>query len=286
VKNKNDLPPDLEPSAATLKVAVCQMTSVNDVDLNLKTILGQLASLESDLPDFVCFPENALYLRVREGDKIAGVTVKAPALAEISAWARRTGRTVHLGSVPLADDGKVFNSSLLLTPDGAIRDSYRKIHLFDVDVEGHKPVRESDVFAGGESPEILEVQGWKLGSSICYDMRFPELYLKYAVAQVDAILIPSAFLVPTGKAHWEVLTRARAIEAQAYVLAAAQGGEHVGVDGGTRYTYGHSVIVDPWGEVIAERTEDGPGVVRAELRKDRIASVRKQIPMKNHRRLV
>jgi deaminated glutathione amidase len=276
----------LSPASEVLKVAVCQMTSVNDVETNLKTILQQLRSLESDLPDLVCFPENALYLRVREGDKIQGVTVETPAVQQISGWVKRTGCVVHLGSVPLSSGTQLFNSSLLLTADGAVRDSYRKVHLFDVDVEGHKPVRESDVFAHGDAHEVIEVKGFKLGSSICYDMRFPELYLRYATAGVDAILIPSAFLVPTGKAHWDVLTRARAIEAQAYVLAAAQGGEHAGVDGGTRHTYGHSIIVDPWGVVIAERSEDGPGIIRAELSKDRIASVRKQIPMKNHRRLV
>ena len=269
-----------------LMVAICQMTSINDVSANLKTMLGQLRELESDVPDLVCFPENALYLRVREGDKIQGLELKDAAFLELATWAKKFGSVLHVGSVPLTGEGKLFNSSLLITPDGAIRDSYQKIHLFDVDVEGHKPVRESDVFAHGANPEVIDVKGWKLGSSICYDMRFPELYLKYAKMGVDAILIPSAFLVPTGKAHWEILIRARAIESQAYVLAAAQGGNHQGVDGGTRQTYGHSIAVDPWGVVMAERTEDGPGVLRIQLSKDRIESVRKQIPMKNHRRLV
>lgn len=269
-----------------LRVALCQMTSVNDVALNLDSALSQLRELEKDLPDLVCFPENALYLRIREGDKIEGLSLDHPALQTLSDWVVRTGCVVHVGSVPLIQQNKLYNSSLLLTADGAIQDSYRKIHLFDVDVEGHKAVRESDVFVHGSDPEVIDVKGWKLGSSICYDMRFPELYLKYAKMGVDVILIPAAFLVPTGKAHWEILTRARAIEAQAYVLAAAQGGAHEGIDGGTRSTYGHSIIVDPWGVVMAERSEDGPGIVRAELSKGRIASVRKQIPMKNHRRLV
>jgi len=163
---------------------------------------------------------------------------------------------------------------------------YRKIHLFDVDVVGQKPVRESDVFARGTETSVFEIKGWKFGSSICYDVRFPELYLRYAREEVDAILVPAAFLTTTGRAHWEILLRARAIESQAYVLAAAQGGTHQGIKGGTRETHGHSMIVDPWGLIVEEIQDSSEvRVARATLKVDRIEAVRRQIPMKNHRTL-
>lgn len=271
-----------------LSVAVCQLTSVDDVARNLQQIEALLAQLEANPPDLVCFPENSLYFRMREGTQVPGVDVHHPAFLELSKWSRRLGAVIHLGSVPLLRGGKLFNSSVLLTPDGALHDNYQKIHLFDVDVEGERRMRESDTFAHGQEPAVFEVKGWKIGSSICYDLRFSELYLHYAKIGVDLILVPAAFLVPTGRAHWEVLTRARAIECQAYLLASAQGGIHQGLQGGERATYGHSLIVDPWGEVLAECPEtfiDSDRILRARLRRDRIERVRAQIPMKNHRRL-
>lgn len=270
-----------------LKVAVCQMTSVDQIEVNRDSILSRLEHLETEPPDLVCFPENVLYMRVREGDRIPGIDLSHPVLREIASWAKANGSAVHLGSVPIARDGQLYNSSVFVEPDGSIRDSYQKIHLFDVDVEGHKPVRESDAFAHGDDVSVLNLKGWRIGSSICYDLRFSELYSRYAKLEVDVILVPSAFLVPTGKAHWHVLTRARAIETQAYVLAAAQGGVHQGVGGGSRATYGHSLIVDPWGVVLEESPEsETDSVLMATLDRDRIAKVRAQIPMKNHRRLV
>lgn len=274
---------------AQLRVAVCQLTSVDDVSKNRDALLARLKRLEANPPDLVCFPENALYMRVREGDRIPGISITNPAVREIATWSKTNACAVHLGSVPIETNGRLYNSSLFIEADGSVRDSYQKIHLFDVDVEGHKPVRESDAFAHGDGISVLELKGWRIGSSICYDLRFAELYLRYAKLEVDAILIPSAFLVPTGTAHWHILTRARAIEAQAYVLAAAQGGVHHGVQGGTRGTFGHSIIIDPWGTVLAESPENAnedQSILVATLERDRIAKVRAQIPMKNHRRLV
>lgn len=274
---------------STLNVAVCQLTSIDDLQANLRQILGLLEKIESDAPDLVCFPENSLYFRMREGTPVPGLEAKDEILHAISHWAQRFEAVVHLGSVPLKRGGRLFNSSLVLTPDGAVHDNYQKIHLFDVDVEGSKPLRESDVFTHGSTPSVFSVKGWKFGSSICYDLRFAELYLHYAKQEVDALLIPSAFLVPTGQAHWEVLTRARAIECQAYVLAAAQGEVHQGVQGGGRHTYGHSMIIDPWGTVLASTPKgfsEDQRILRATLSRERIQRVRAQIPMKNHRRLL
>lgn len=277
-----------------LSVAVCQLTSVDDVQANLNQILGLMKSLESDPPDLICFPENALYFRLREGEPMAAIEVEGDVVQKLSAFSVKFGSVIHLGSVPLLRGDRLYSSSVVLMPDGTIHDHYQKIHLFDVDVEGVKPMRESDVFAHGIKPSILSVKGWKIGSSICYDLRFAELFLYYARNEVDVLLIPASFLVPTGKAHWDILTRARAIECQAYVLAAAQGEFHVGKSGATRSTYGNSVVIDPWGEILASVPSSGSvgsgfsdvqRILRAKLSRQRIRQVRAQIPMKNHRRL-
>ena len=272
-----------------LDVAVLQLTSVDDVSKNVSLILKLLATLEDSPPQLVCLPENSLYFRLRDHDRIPSIDLDDMRLEPIRIWARKFACAIHLGSVPRLDEtsGKLFNSSVVAGTDGVMRDVYQKIHLFDVDVVGHKSVRESDVFAPGRDRAVIEVLGWKIGLAICYDLRFAELFLEYARAGVDLILIPSAFLVPTGLAHWEILTRARAIESQAYVVAAAQGGLHDDGAGHSRATYGHSIVIDPWGEVIETCLDDfgDQRVLRARLSKERIAKVRSQIPMASHRRL-
>ncbi|MEK7357213.1 MAG: carbon-nitrogen hydrolase family protein [Bdellovibrionota bacterium] len=274
-------------AATDLDVAILQLTSLDDVTVNTDKILDLLGSLGTPAPDLVSLPENALYMRIREGEKIPAIPLDDPNLARLGKWCVTSGSHLHIGSVPLEQNGRLYNASLLIGPDGSVSDVYRKIHLFDVAVTGHKPVRESDVFTHGDSPAIFTIKGWKFGCTICYDLRFAELFTKYAAAHVDVILIPSSFLVPTGKAHWDIMTRARAIESQAYVLAAAQGGVHQGQDGSSRATYGHSMIIDPWGEVVQTLPDDfgDRRVLRATLSRERIDKVRSQIPMRNHRRL-
>ena len=136
-----------------------------------------------------------------------------------------------------------------MNPDSR-RKSYEKIHLFDIELDGLSPVRETDLFKHGKFPSVFKVRGWEIGQAICYDLRFAELFLEYAKQGVDLVLVPAAFLVETGRAHWEVLLRARAIESQCYIVAAAQAGKHLGCQGGHRMTYGHSLAIDPWGTVI------------------------------------
>ncbi len=284
----NDKPGSFKAVTAELDVAICQMTSVDDVAVNVQQILNLLSTLEGPTPDLVCFPENSLYFRIKEGSTIPALDLDDERLRPLMTWAKTRGASLHLGSIPrFGGSGKLFNSSVLIGPDGVARDVYRKIHLFDVDVAGHHPVRESDVFAPGAEPSVIDIKGWKIGCTICYDLRFSELFAVYARAGVDAILIPSAFLVPTGRAHWEILTRARAIESQAYILAAAQGGLHADGRGNSRATYGHSIIVDPWGEVVETLPDDfgEKRVLRARLTRKRITQVRAQIPMSQHRRL-
>lgn len=272
----------------TLRVGIVQMSSVDDWGENVRTALAAIDNLSAGTAmDLVCLPENALYFKVEDRDAYEAVTLDDPRLQPLRDRSAAGGFCIHIGSIPLREAGRTFAASALIRPDGTASAEYRKIHLFDSNVEGHASVRESDIFAGGERPVLFHVKGWKFGSSICYDLRFAELYLAYARVGADAILVPSAFLEPTGRAHWEILVRARAIESQAYALAAAQGGEHRGRRGGTRRTWGGSIAVDPWGSVIEACAPglQGTHAFVVELRRETLKKTRAQIPMSAHRKL-
>lgn len=260
------------------------MTSVDDVERNFLQCEKDILAAVAQSAKIIFFPENCLFMRIKEGEKNPGISIADPVFQKLSDLSKQHHIALHLGSVPLREDEKLSNATIFIQ-DGKLKLTYRKIHLFDIELEGQKPIRESDVFHQGAHPEILEFEGWKLGQSICYDLRFSELYQAYAKAQVDAILVPSAFLVPTGQAHWEILIRARAIESQAFVIAAAQAGRHVGIKGGERLTYGHSLVVDPWGRKLVEGSGDQAAVLIVELDRKLIESTRSQIPMRSHRRL-
>jgi len=180
----------------------------------------------------------------------------------------------------LRPDGKAANRSVLVDPSGRIVATYDKVHLFDVDLAGGERYRESATFEPGERATVTEVDGVRLGLSVCYDLRFAALYRSLAQAGAEILTIPAAFTRPTGEAHWQVLLRARAIETGSFVLAAAQGGEHE--DG--RATWGRSMVVSPWGEVIALADNDGPGVIRASLDLAEVARARASIPALRHDR--
>lgn len=267
-----------------LQVAVLQLTSTDDIDSNLMMI----EALLEQVPDgtrLICLPENCLYMRLNEGEEIESIPLSHFAIERLCEYARKKNYYIHLGSVPvLLPDGHMYNSSVLIRPDGIAEASYQKLHLFDIQLEGQKPLRESDRFRHGQQTSSFDVDGWRIGESICYDVRFSELYSIYAREEVDLILIPAAFLVKTGQAHWEILLRARAIESQAFVIAAAQTGIHQGAHGGYRETFGHSMIVHPWGQII-ELKKEGVGLLVATLHKDEAHRVRSQIPMKYHRRI-
>ena len=262
------------------------MRSIDETAANQNQINQFLKNFESESThvDLVSFPENSLYFRLSPSVQNVGLAAEDAYFNELSAWAKHHQTCIHLGSVALQNkNSKLLNATVWIDREGKISFPYSKIHLFDVDVTGEKAVRESDFFASGIETAIVQIDQWSIGLSICYDLRFSELYLRYAKAEVDLILIPSAFLVTTGQAHWHSLLRARAIEAQAYVVAAAQGGEHISKNNEKRYTYGHTLIVDPWGEILSEVLDKG--FIVQELSKKTIEKVRKQIPMKNHRRL-
>jgi deaminated glutathione amidase len=265
------------------------MTSIDDFEANWRQIESLVGALpRSESMALVSLPENSLYLRLREGEKISGIDPGHEIFHRAGRLAENRNFVLHFGSVPLkeASAQKLYNSSVCVWPDRRVQVTYRKMHLFDIDLEGQKPIRESDVFEHGGQPQMLEVDlgdghpVWRLGQSICYDVRFSELYHRYALMGADVLM---AFLVATGQAHWEVLLRARAIESQAYVVAAAQAGRHVGPSG-WRTTFGHSMIVDPWGRVLCQAEDNRPQVLSWQLDREEIDRVRRQIPMAGHRR--
>ncbi len=202
-------------------------------------------------------------------------------LAAVRDAAAKHGVWVHLGSLALRGEGdKLVNRGFVIDAQGEIRARYDKIHLFDVDLPTGESWRESAMYDAGTLAVIVpDTPVGKLGLTICYDLRFPELFQRLSEAGADVISVPAAFTVPTGRAHWQVLMRARAIEAELFIVAAAQAGRHE--DG--RETYGHSLVADPWGELIVEM-DDKPGLAFAELDLTRIADVRARIPVHQHRR--
>lgn len=211
-------------------------------------------------------------LRAEEDDEV---------LAACRAGARENGIWLHVGSIAvLVGDGKVANRGFVIDRTGVIRGRYDKIHLFDVDLPTGESWRESAVYQPGKGAVLVNgTPIGKLGLTICYDLRFPTLFARIAEADADVISVPAAFTVPTGRAHWHVLLRARAIEAGVFVVAAAQSGRHE--DG--RQTFGHSLVVDPWGEVLLDMGEER-GVGFADIELTRISDVRSRIPALNHRR--
>jgi len=197
-----------------------------------------------------------------------------------SALAKELGIHLHAGSLALnAGQEKLANRSMLFAPDGSVQASYDKIHLFDIDLPNGETYRESASYNPGEDAVTAQLNDFKLGFAICYDMRFPRLANALANAGVDVLTYPAAFTVPTGKAHWHVLLRARAIETGSFVLAAAQGGDH----SAGRSTYGHSIAISPWGEVLAE-ADNEPGVLVVDLDISQVAATRGRIPALKHAR--
>jgi deaminated glutathione amidase len=211
-------------------------------------------------------------VRLEENDEV---------LAAVRDAAHKHGIWVHIGSLAVRTEGRqLANRAFVIDPRGEIRARYDKIHLFDVDLPTGESWRESNVYRHGAEAVIVDgTPVGKLGLTICYDLRFPALFARLAEANADVIAVPAAFTVSTGKAHWEVLLRARAIEAGLFIVAAAQSGHHE--DG--RNTYGHSMVVDPWGEVLLDMKE-GPGVAFAEIDLSRITDVRSRVPALSHRR--
>jgi deaminated glutathione amidase len=266
-------------------VALIQFTAARDYEPNIN-ILGDLVRRARERgADFVLTPEASGLIepnRALRREK-ARAEESHPVLSALCEVARETGVWLLLGSlaIDLSAEGerRQANRSFLIDPDGSVLARYDKIHMFDVDLEGGESYRESRAYRPGERAVLAALPWGVLGMTVCYDLRFPQLYRALAQAGADFLSIPSAFTVPTGKAHWHVLLRARAMETGCFVFAPAQWGEHA--EG--RLTYGHSLIVDPWGEVLADGGE-GVGVVSARIDPARVAEARRMIPSLGHDR--
>jgi nitrilase len=266
-----------------MKIAALQMVSTPRVADNLAAAARLVAAAAREGAELVALPEYFCLMGASERDKlgVAEVFGDGPIQAMLAQAARAHGVWLIGGTLPIAsgDPEHVYNASLVFAPDGRLAARYDKLHLFRF-TDGREDFDERRVLRAGEAPVAFDAGALRVGLSICYDLRFPELYRALTRPPCDLLAVPSAFTATTGRAHWEVLLRARAIENQAYVIAPAQGGVH---ESGRR-TWGHSMIVDPWGEVLGVR-EEGEGVVLAELDAARIAAVREQLPALQHRRL-
>ncbi len=264
-------------------VALAQVCANDDLSGNLASAKDLVARASDRGAEFVCLPENFAYMR-REGTAFpCAQGLDGEIVGFLQERAREHDVWLLGGTFPEAIPGetRVHNTSVLLAPDGSLAAVYRKIHLFDVDLGSDGgSFRESATFAPGTEVVVADCPFGGLGLSICYDLRFPELYREMAARGCDFIAVPSAFTPQTGRDHWEVLLRARAIENQAFVLAPAQCGQHTP----DRASYGRSMIVDPWGLVLA-RAGDRPGLVVAECDLDEIDRVRAAVPALINRRL-
>ncbi len=261
---------------STLRVGLVQLRSGREPAANLDAAAALIREAARDGAQYVQTPEvtnimeldrKVLFEKLQEeGDDAT--------LASLRQLTRELGITLHIGSLALkVSDAKAVNRGFVIDPHGEISARYDKIHMFDVDLGNGESYRESSAYRPGERAILTDVDDIRLGMTICYDLRFPSLYRALAEGGAKVLTVPSAFTRPTGEAHWHVLLRARAIENGAYVLAAAQGGRH---ENG-RDTYGHSLVVDPWGRVIAEGGTD-PGVILAEIDMAEVAAARARVP--------
>lgn len=261
----------------TLRAALAQMRSADTHGENIATVTDLAAQAAGQGAALLCLPEVAGLMN-RNGAAARRQVVAAPDDPFIAACrdlAARHGIWVHIGSTPvLAGDGRFLNHSAVIDDTGTIRAEYDKVHLFDVAIDGQPPIGESKRFAAGAEAVMLDTPWGPWGLSICYDLRFPYFYRRYGQEGATVIFIPSAFTVPTGRAHWEVLVRARAIETGAFVLAAAQSGDHA--DG--RETWGHALAVDPWGSILADLGREAPALAVVDLDLAMVGAARRQIP--------
>ena len=265
-----------------MRIAAAQMTSGAEKAVNLDVATRLITTAAASGAHLVGLPENFAWMGPESERADNAETLEGATLARMAELARSLKISVLAGSVleSGAPGGRLYNTSTLFGPDGGRLAVYRKIHLFDVEVGDGQTYRESAAVAPGSEVVVAEAPFGKVGLSVCYDLRFPELYRRHAEAGAVLLTVPAAFTLMTGKDHWEVLLRARAIENQAYVMAPAQQGKHPK----DRLTWGHAMVIDPWGLVTA-RASEGEGLAMAELDLAYLAKVRRTLPALQHRRL-
>ncbi|NII59106.1 carbon-nitrogen hydrolase family protein [Sphingomonas aerolata] len=264
------------------RIALLQMTSGIDPAVNAATLIAAIRSAAGQGAVMLFTPEMSGLIDRDRARAAASIVAEAddPVLARVCAAAAEAGIWVHLGSLAVRRaDGRFANRGFVIDPAGIIRARYDKLHLFDVDLPTGERWRESAAYAAGDAAIVMQTPIGMLGASICYDLRFPDLYRAMSDAGATVLSVPAAFTRPTGAAHWHVLLRARAIESASYVVAAAQTGVHA--DG--RATYGHSLVIDPWGTVVLDMGE-AVGLGYAEISPESVTDVRARIPALDHRR--
>jgi predicted amidohydrolase len=269
-----------------MRIALCQMTSGIDPVRNAAALVAAVHEAADGGAVMLFTPEMSGLLDSNRERSAAYVTDQKsdPVLAAVQDAARARKIWVHLGSLAVLGDGEAprrVNRGFVIDSDGVVRAHYDKLHLFDVDLPTGETWRESKAYLPGQQTILVETPVGKLGLSICYDLRFPALFTALSDAGAQVLAVPAAFTVPTGKAHWHVLLRARAIENAAWVVAAAQAGQHE--DG--RMTFGHSLVVDPWGNMVLDMAE-APGIGFVEIDPDLTMDVRRRIPVADHRRAI
>ena len=260
----------------TLRVGLTQLSPTTDLTANVRRAAEVVDQLAGDRPDLVLLPENCLAIGTNEEMRAAAVSEDSAEIDVLRAAARRAGTVVVLGGFKrIVEDGSIRNTALVIDAAGDIAGRYEKIHLFDARVDGQN-FRASEVESAGDHPVVIDVAGTRVGLTICYDIRFPELHRRLALAGAEVMLIPAAFTARTGAAHWEVLNRARAIENATYVISSATIGapEVAGF-----VTYGHALAVDPWGELIADLGTAPHGGVVLDLDLARVGEVRDSLPV-------
>lgn len=271
-----------------MRAALLQLNSSDDPEANLAVTLAMMEEALAQGAEFILTPEvtNCVSGSRTHQKAVLHPEESDPTLTALRARAAKAGVWLLIGSLALRTDdpdGRFANRSFMIRPDGDIVARYDKIHMFDVDVSPEETYRESDGFRPGDRAVLADMPLGKLGMTVCYDIRFPHLYRGLALAGATILAVPAAFSYVTGAAHWEVLLRARAIETGCFVLAPAQTGTHAATTGRTRQTHGHSMVVAPWGEVLADGGTE-PGIVMVDLDPDAVAQARRRVPSLRHDR--
>ncbi len=271
-----------------MKISLIQTSPQTDKAENLRITRGLMEdAVRTDSPDLIVLPEYFEYYGGTPEEKLAAAesVPDGPAYKMAQEFAREHKVFVHAGTLmeKVPNEKRIYNSTFVFNREGKEIAHYRKIHMFDIVGPDGTAYKESATVKPGENVVVYDLDGFKVGCAICYDIRFAELYLELEKAGADVIVLPAAFTLQTGKDHWEVLARARAIETQTYFAACGQTGSTVS-NGERRHTYGHSLVCDPWGQVVA-RASDGVGFVTARIERAQIERVRSLIPMVSHRRI-
>ncbi len=264
-----------------MRAAVINLRCGGDIVANLAMAERYIRAAHKDGAKLIATPENTLLMQPNSKKLFAAIRPEAQTLGVVrfSALARELEIDLLIGSMAIKLSGrKAANRSFLFGPDGKVKARYDKIHMFDVAISETETWKESANYQAGNTPVIAEASGFNIGMSICYDLRFANVYKYYARAGAHILSVPSAFTAVTGKAHWRTLLRARAIETSCYVLAPAQGGIHGELHDGGRATWGRSMIVDPWGEVVAVLDHTEPGFICADLSREKLRDIRARIP--------